>query len=269
MRSKTFWVSFLVLAMVFGAALYVGCGGGDDDDDTDDDNGGDRTIEAQVSDFPTYEAVGGVLVEVVDNETGEPIGISVTSPPDGQVTVEIPEEYGDLVGIKTTKDGYMDTYQYNFEVGAKNEDFLIVSDTTVGLVSALIETELDPNKGHAAGGVYWGDPTDENPVGCAEVTTDPANEGNVHYMGNDDLPAKDRDIAKPGDPQSGEGTNPKNGHFVSVNMEPGEITISANADGKEESTVLPKLFKNSICIVNIYYSKDDYKNNPTGDWCKK
>ncbi len=268
MRSGRVWVLFLVMVVAFGLGLYVSCGGGGDDDDDTGGDGGDRTIEAQVSDFPTYQPVGGVLVEVVDNETGEPIGISVVSPPDGQVVVEIPEEYGDLVGIKTSKDGYMDTYQYNFEVGAKDEDFLIVSNATVDLVAALIDTELDPDKGHAAGGVYWGDPMDENPIGCAEVTTDPPNEGNIHYMGNDDLPSKDRDIS--GDePANGEGTNPKNGHFVSVNMDPGEVLITANADGKEESVVLPALFPNSICIVNIYYSKDDYDENPTPDWCTR
>lgn len=272
MRSKILWVLFLVLATTLGVALYVSCGGGGGggDDDTDDDDGdGDRTIEAQVSDFPTYQPVGGALVEVVDNNTGLPVDppIKVTSPANGQVVVTIPEELGDYVGIKTSKSGHKDTYQYNFKVGAKDEDFLIVSDTTVNLVAALLETELDPTKGHAAGGVYWGDPTDENPIGCAEVTTDP--EGDVHYMGNDDLPFKVRDITTPGDPQNGEGTNPKNGHFVSVNMAPGSVDITADADGAKESVTLPALFADTICIVNVYYSKDKYSSNPTGDWCTK
>lgn len=273
MRSKILLILFLVLAMVLGVGFYVSCGGGggDDDDDSGGGGGGGRTIEAQVSDFPTYQPVGGALVEVVDNNTGLPVDppIKVTSPANGKVVVTIPEELGDYVGIKTSKSGYKDTYQYNFKVGSKDEDFLIVSEATVSLVAALLEVELDPTKGHAAGGVYWGDPTDENPIGCAEVTTDPPNPGNIHYMGLDDLPTLDRDIDEPGNPKDGEGTNPKNGHFVSVNMEPGEIKITANADGAEESVTLPALFADSICIVNVYYSKDKYDSNPTGDWCTK
>jgi len=273
MRSKIIWVVFLTFVLAMGAALYVGCGGDDDDDDDDsgdDDSGGDRTIQAQVSDFPSYAPVQGALVEVVDNDTGQPVDppIQVTSPSDGQVTVTIPEELGDQVGIKTSKENYHNTYQYNFDVGSTNEDFLIVSRVTSGLIAQLLDTPLEADKSHAAGGVYWGDPTDENPIGCAEITTDPPNPGNIHYMGSDDLPAKDRDITTPGDPQSGEGTNPSFGHFVSVNMDVGTpVTITANADGVEEEVLLPALFADSICIVNVYYSKDDYDSDPTGDWC--
>ncbi len=281
MRVKGLLVLLLVLGLLAGGLVFYACSSGGDDDDTADDDADDDIDDDTDDDAAPPNSIGGVvidyfsevplegaLVEVLNNATGESFDPPITgiSDTNGYVMLTGIPEGEEQVGIKVSLAGYKDTIQYNFNVGVTDEQFLCISNTTVAAITLLLGIEWDPAKGTAAGAVYWGDPTDENPIGCVEVTTDPPND-EIHYMNNLGMPSRDRDIDTPGNPQNGEGTNPNDGAFVSVNMDPGQITITANADGNVEEAVLPQLFADSVCIVTIYYSKDEYPSNPQGAWC--
>jgi hypothetical protein len=143
-----------------------------------------------------------------------------------------------------------------------------------------------------AGGVYWWEPANENPVGCGWVTFSDDPDGNVpvYYFGPDALPtlARNPDVGKT--PSNGRGTNPaydSKGHaisyYVSVNREVTDnltmygnlldaegaaYTPGENPEGtKTVSDIVPNQFENSITIVNAYFGKDDYPTNPTPTWC--
>ena len=303
MRSTSLLVLFLVAILSLSLLiLWVGCG--DDDDDDDDDSGSDDDddsvdegdkgqINGCVHDFQTKQPVQGALVELLDNTTGETLGVETTSPGgDGCVTLQIPEDYTqDEVGIRTSRDDYKTTVQFYFDDGLVGEEFLIVSNSTASLVALSLGITIDEEMGFAAGALYWGDETDENPIGCGKLEIDPPNPGNLHYFGIDNLPLTARDIV--GDaPSDGQGTNPCCGNadpksfYVSVNQPPkalgqGGITFTATVFATEddeagtgttyvETNLLPVLEKNTVGISNIYFSKDTYTDTtmfPAPAWC--
>lgn len=260
--------------LMAGFAVMLGCGDDDDDNDSgggddDDSGGGAGTLSAVVHDFQTKMAVQDAVVELVDNVSGDPLGDQwkLTSPSDGNVTFTGIPEGVDLVGVKVTKAGYKDTYQYDFNVGASGEEFLVVGESTADLVALILGVTLDPTKGFAAGGIYWGDPTDENPVGCAVVETDPAPESGIYYFGPDDLPTPDRNVDSPENAANGLGVNPLNGYWVGMNIPAGEVDITAYSGDNVQTSFIPKVFPDSVCIANVYYSKTDFTADPTQAFC--
>lgn len=299
MRYST--ILIFLMALIFALSLsivWLGCDeGGDDDDDDGGGDGGDDDddtpdigdpgkISGCVHDFQTGQPVQGATVQVLDNETGAPYeGQSAESPSgDGCVSFEGFDTNSDFVGIKVTRSDYKDTYQFYFANGSENEEFLLVSENTASLVALSLGVTLDPEKAFAAGAVYWGSQTNENPLGCARVTFDPPNPGNIHYFGTDKLPTPLRDIV--GDaPSNGEGTNPCCGkenpfaYYVSMNQDigTGSVTMTATVFDEEddeggageysESVVLPQMYADSVSISNIYFTEADYPTDPTPDWC--
>lgn len=270
MRNQLLFVLLIVLSLSIGALIVVGCGDDDDDSgggggDDDDDNQG-SSINAVVHDFQTKQPVADVVVELINNDTGESFDppITVTSPADGWVTLPIPEGVTQ-VGIKCSKQGYKDSYQYYFDAGLTGEEFLIISDVTASLVAQILGIELDPAKGHFAGGLYWGSPTDEGHIGCGWIETDPPCD-EIHYMGLDDLPNPARDVT--GDtPTDGQGTNPANGYWVAMNFDTGPAVATGHSGEFSESVTIPVVRADSINITNIYFPKSEYPDNPTEDFC--
>ncbi|MBI5529327.1 MAG: carboxypeptidase regulatory-like domain-containing protein [Deltaproteobacteria bacterium] len=246
----------------------TGDGGGGGGGDTGGSDGGvtiedagegqPKSISGTVTDFQSKQPVADVTVELYDDDNGASLGISGTSGADGTITLDgIPASKG-KVGVKTTKADNMDTIQYHFDSGATGETFYIISQTTVSLIAGILGVTIDPAKGVAAGSVYYGPSTDEEPIGCATVATDPAG-GEIHYMDNSGIPTKDRDT---------KGTNPKNGYFSILNMEPGAININATVGGATESSILPKLDANTVAISNVRFLKDKYAANPQPAACE-
>ena len=302
------WLIMGLIITLLGLGIMLACGDDDDDDDNDtsadddsadddaadddaadddvaDDDSGDDddddaspipgSIGGTVQDFLSENPLAGTAVEAFQ-ANGQPFDPAVTGVSDssGYVLLELPADYTETtVGIKTSRDNYKVTIQFGFLVGSADETFLCISNTVFGLMAGSTGVTPDPLKGHAAGAVYWGNPADETPIGCAEVTLDPAS-GQVFYAGGIlGLPDTSRNITTPGDPQNGEGTdaNPNKGKgvFVGVNVDPTTtgVTLTANADGNEESSFLPIVLADSVLIQNIYYDKGEYASNPTGSWC--
>jgi hypothetical protein len=171
--------------------------------------------------------------------------------------------------VKVSKDGSKDTYQYDFAVGAKDEEFLLVAVPTAELVAQILGVTLDPAAGFAAGGIYWGDPTDENPVGCAVVQTDPVPADGIYYFGPDNLPTPTRNVPDddPENAGNGLGVNPQNGYWVGMNIPTGSVDITATSGDIVGTSLIPRVFADSVCIANVYFSKDEYSSNPQESWC--
>lgn len=292
---KTHTVLWIIFALFLSAAAFgVACGGGDDDDDDssngdddDDDDGPGQGEPGQlngfVRDFQTKAEVQDATVELVNDETGESFDppLTATSPANGEVTFEVPEGV-EFVGVKVSKTGSTDTVQFHFEVGLESEEFLLVSNATKELIALSLGVELDLTKGVAAGGFYWGDPIDENPIGCSTVSFDPDDGLPVYYFGPDALPATSRDVT--GDtPANGQGTNPgRDGkgqaisYYLSLNKElVSDLTIigrtydveSTGTVAMEETGIIPRIYENTVTIANVYITKDDSPTDPTPDWC--
>lgn len=274
MRKYVFLTLLIALVLALGLVIMIGCGDDDDDDDDDsggddDDDGGADSLNARVVDFQNQDlALQGVLVQALDNQTGEPFdpAIEVTSPSDGWVTLTGIPAGVEQIAVRCSRSNYMDTVQYNFDVGATGEEFLVIAHDTRDIVTGTLDVTLDPTKAMGAGGVYWGNALDENPVGCAEVTSDPAVD-EIFYFNLSLLPTRDRTISTPGSPANGEGINPENGYFVALNMDIGTATFTATSGDASETVFSPRLFANSVVISNIYFPFNDYDDNPQENWC--
>ena len=279
MNKTSLWIILMiaVLSLAF-AAIWVGCESDDDGDSTDDEDDNDDDpsvgdkgeIHGCVHDFSTKTGVLDAKVTILNNDTGEETDIVVTTKEtDGCITIDVGTEV-DFVGVKVSHGDYVDTIQYNFENGIKNEEFLAVSNITKSAIEQILGVTLDTSLGNAAGAIYWGDPTDENPIGCQSVEFDPG-DGETHYFGLDYLPALYRDF--PGEPTGGAadngfGTNPANGYYVSVNETPGAVSASVTVNGITKTNVIPNLPANSMAIANIYFNEDDFEQSQaTPEWC--
>ena len=308
MKMKYFWLLALVAALILSLGLVLGCGDDDDDDDddegdddatdddatdddatdddaTDDDATDDDDDDDDDDDTPVPGSIGGTVIDFLsDNpladtnvealiaDTGLPFDPAITGTTDdaGYVLLDLPGMYEqETVGVKASRGSYKDTVQFGFIVGTVGEEFLAISNTVFGLIAASTDVTPATDKGHVAGAVYWGEPSDETPIGCAEVTMDIANDGMFYASGILGLPGLDREVTTPGDPQDGEGTNPEDGVFTSINVDATMtgVTTTASADGTEETSFLPIVTVDTVLIQNVYYNKTAYPTNPQGAWC--
>lgn len=297
MRNTSFLVFLLTVVLAMSMTIaWVGCGDDDDDDDDssaddDDDNGPDVGDKGKISgcihDFQSGQGLLGATIELVNNDTGESLGITkTTTTSDGCVELTGISTDLDFVGVKVTKDGYKDTYQFYFDNGITGEEFLAVAESTATLVAAALNIAIEDGQGFAAGGLYWGDPTEENPIGCAKIEFDQPSDG-VFYFFTDKLPNLSRNITGNA-PSDGEGTNPAGdldqaySLYVSVNQDPGPTTATATiydieddeagtGSTLQESIYLPMVAADAVCIANIYFPKGsgegEYDSNPTPAWC--
>ena len=264
MSMTKLWTILLVAVLAAGtAAIVSNCGGsssGDDDssddagDDTGDDTGGDDTgdvLWGHVRNFQDKQDLSGIDVELLNNDTGEPFDPAITgvSDSDGYIAFNVPAGFAE-VAVRTTSAGFMNTLHYSYARNATDEEFLIVSDQTISIVSNLLGVTLDDSLSHAAGAVYWGSESDENPIGCATVAFDPA-ATEIHYFGSDALPTHDRDTL---------GTNKDNGYFIGLNVDVVPTVMTAEANGHQSVVNVPKLYAKTVVIQNFYYSKADYSS---------
>ncbi|MBI5525316.1 MAG: hypothetical protein HY897_03210 [Deltaproteobacteria bacterium] len=214
---------------------------------------------AKAVDFFTKSPIKGAQIDVLDDATGEPTGMTTTSLEDGTFAFDGLPDAAVNIGVRATMTDYMPTVQYHFPKDAQHVTVNVVSNSTVGIISALLGVEVDPAKGSVAGGVFWGDLTGYEGIGCAMVTTEPAS-GAIHYTDNSGYPTKDRDAL---------GTNKKDGIFTIINVDAGAgVEITATLDTVSGTTTLPKVHAGSLSIANIWFDKTTYPANPTPAACE-
>ncbi|HPM76771.1 MAG TPA: hypothetical protein PK961_06750, partial [bacterium] len=235
-----------------------------DDDTTDDDTGDDDTdvpptdpISVRLEDFITGQPVSGATCELVRNSNGGSFNPPLTTTSDAQGYCLFNQtEKVEFFSMKVTKTGLVDSYFFNYSTGY-NWYFYTVSNLTRTMIFTLLGLTQDETKGAVVGGVKWqpnsGDTQD---IGCAEVSSSGGD--TVYYMDDAGMPTTSRTS-----------TNPNDGYFLALLMDPGSYTFTANVDGDEESEPVPQVFANSLTYVNIYYHESDYPTNPQPAGCTK
>lgn len=218
-------------------------------------------LAGTVKDFLSRNPLPGVTVELLHNDTGLPFDppIIAVSGPDGEVSLAWTPRNIQHVGVRCNYTNYMTTCGWGFKSCQPDQEFLIVSNQCVALMAGSTGEVVEPTKGQVIGTVYWNYPyalpEEGEPVGCAEVTSDPPNAG-IYYCLANGLP----DLFRVS-------THPDVGAFMGFNYEPGPVVFTANADGNVESAEVPNLYANSVSLLNIYYPKDEYPTNPQGPGC--
>lgn len=229
-----------VICVLGFCGLLTGCGGGD---------GGTSSFKAYIQHFGGDDLVDGLEVEALDNETGDGLGITVTSDATGWVTFDWGDtQVGDKVGFlcKAVPGDWHDTYQFDLDSTAQDERLWAVDETTYAGAPLMAGLTIEAGKAIMAGGLYFveADGT-ENHIGCATVKTNPE-DGEVRYFGDNGMPAPltTRDT-----------TNPLVAYFLIANMNPGTKTVEAYVDTEMIGQTDLHVYADAISISNIYTDK--------------
>ena len=235
-----------------------------DDDTTDDDTGDDDTdvaptepISVRLKDFITALPVANATCEIVRNSNGGSFNppITTTSDSDGYCLFNQPPKK-EFFSMKVTKTGLVDSYFFNYSTDYEWY-FYTVSNITRTLIFSILGLTQDETKGAVVGGVKWqpNSGTSQD-VGCAEVSSTGGD--TVYYMDDSGLPTASRTS-----------TNPEDGYFLALLVDPGSYTFTADTDGNEESEPAPRVFANSLTYINITYHESEYPTNPEPAGCTK
>ena len=255
---KRLVLTTLACTVAIFLAVGLGCGGDDGEDEPEDIVVAKGTFKANIVSFGSNPEKNEptVLVEVLNDETGEGTGVTATADDEGFVT--FPDmTAGELVGFKCTKEKHKDTYQFHIQADAPDEKLWIVPDHIYNFAIVLAGLEVLDGKGTLAGAIYFVDADGEEiPVGGASVTSDPATE-DIRYM--------DGDTGLPTTLDAQGCSHPAHDRFLVTNLEPGTATITATVGGVDVGSVLIPVVPDSIAIGNIYVTTD---TNPGVDGCQ-
>jgi hypothetical protein len=216
---------------------------------------GKVTFTGTLIGFGTNMPVPDAEVELLDNATGKGTNVKATSDADG--VVEFKDIAPGKVGFLATKENHKSTYQYNLAADAVEETLWIVPNTVYTMALGLAGLTVEEGMSTVAGGIYWVDKDGvEQPVGCAEITTDPATD-DIRYMdGVSGLPTTLEKQPK---------ASPANGYFLATNLPAGQPKVVASVNGTEVGSTTIFAVADSICIANIYVSGD---KNPMPSDCQ-
>jgi hypothetical protein len=238
----------------------------DDNDDNNDDNDNDdnddltppsAAVIVRLSDFLSGNLIVGATCELVRNGDGASFDPPLTDTSDaaGNCTFNTYEK-GELFSMKVTYAGYVDSYFFQYDTDSTWYFYLVSNVTRTGIF-LLLGLSQDVSKGAIVGGVKWdlNSHTSED-IGCAEVTSSSGD--TVYYMDDTGMPSTSRTS-----------TNPNDGYFLSLLVDPGSYTVSADVDGAVEEQAVPRVFANTLTYVNIMYPESEYATNPTPVGCTK
>ena len=99
-------------------------------------------------------------------------------------------------------------------------------------------------------------------VGCATASLSPGTE-NLFYTSYN--PERFKNFPDP----SRKNTNPLNGTFWALNLEPVRHVITADAGGYQAITELPPLQPGTFTLAVVAFSRDAVPANPTPEGCDK
>jgi hypothetical protein len=213
------------------------------------------TFKGTLIGFGTDLPVADASIELFDNDTGNGTGVTSVSGANGEV--EFPDmDSTKKLAFKTSKENHKDTYQFNYEPDAADETLWIVSNTVYQMALGLAGLVVDAGKGTVAGAIYFvNDKGEEEPVGCATVSSDPA--GDVRYM------ACEGGLPTTLDKQAS--TCPAHGRFLATNLPAGKSKVIAKVGETEIGSIEIFTYADAIGISNIYVTGD---KNPTPADCK-
>lgn len=268
-NQQTFRVCGLVLLLGAGCGEDSAQGQGDGGSSlAEDANAGAEHRETQFtatvldSVAVVTTPVSGLTVQVVDNESCEPTGVSKTSNGDGRVDFRnLPSDPKGRVAflVQGRSPDYIDTWSYNVDPNTKDDVLRAVPQTSADLTPSLAQFTEDAAQGPVAGAVYVGESSKKRaPVGCVTVKVlgDEDNDTVRYFSGN---------LPQLGPSQ----TSPDNGRFFVGNLPPGRRTIQAFHEGKMigEASLCVKARAASTTGKNVSLVAIYLPTNPTPD-CK-
>lgn len=225
---------------------------------------GCNTLTGTVLDALTTDSVSGLIIEALDNDTGEHLDIGTVSGTDGGFTLSgLPDGLVGLLVMGTQADatGAPRIDVYIFNVPSDAQDRVVMSSTISlqHLLQNMLGISQDESKATVIGSVYYfDDDSIERPVDCAVVTID--RPGDVYYYEETRLPSLDRD------------NTASEGRFLLTNttvIPAQNLTITASVDGRTiGSTIIPlmdprdSVFSENLHVVQIYA---DELGDPTPD----
>lgn len=229
-------------------------------------DGGTKAFSGILIDFQTRKPLEGAKITLVDNDTGEELGLTVDSLANGIVFIEVPDCY-EKIGLVVRMDGQRDTFQLHLAADGVDETLWSVSEGTYVAAPALAGIAVDPTMGILAGGVYYRTAAgEEEAIGCAKVRimalADPETfaEGNIRYMNTAGLPTT---LDKQ------DGINQTTPFFIIGNIPAGpeKVIIEAQVDGEKVGETYVWSVPGAIFIGNIY-ADEDITENPMDPNCQ-
>ncbi|MBL6975851.1 MAG: hypothetical protein ISR64_08985 [Deltaproteobacteria bacterium] len=225
------------------------------------------TFKAVVKDNLTKAVIEGAEVTAIDNDTGDMLTYQTLSDGQGNIAMEVPADH-ELLGFRVTADLFKDTYQFNIDSDAQDEEIWAVSVNGFEMAAGLAGFVPDKTKSVVAGAIYWvNEAGEEEYVSCGHVVADPAGE----YRYFDEFTGLPAPLADVPHTMAGKGE----GRFVVGNVPPGLVTLTTYFGDDPASTDdfigTAKFFAypDSIAITNVYADKDKYPaENPSPATCE-
>jgi hypothetical protein len=161
------------------------------------------------------------------------------------------------VAARVTVLAHTTTYRWDLAIPRRDLEYRLPSVDTWNAFLDLVPPEFaDPLAGQVAGTVYWSPGAYRPAVGCATVTTNPANTGHIYYMNADGYP--DNTLT---------GTTPDVGRYWSINHpEDQAVTVTAAAPGGTEEGTAHIALHSTLTLVDVYFGPE-YTENPQGGSC--
>lgn len=183
--------------------------------------------------------VVGAEVAILDNNTGQPTGLSGETDQDG--TVEFHIKAGQVFAVSVKKDPYI--HRYFFDVRGE-WGFLDVGMLRVELIDMVanqIGLSWDRTKGIVAGQVVFPSEQGDESVGCAVVESDKG--GPIRYWD----PVEDMPTTLDKAPM----TSKKNSNFLVANVPPGPVNLTVKVAGQTVATRTAFSFEGALISVDI------------------
>jgi hypothetical protein len=265
---------------MFGLLVVLACG---DDAASEEEQGGTYTTRysASVTDSSSDQPVIGLMVHVLDNQTGKKTGQSAVTDAAGRITLDDVKTDADgkfavLVQGVAGEAGSMDTFQYNLDPNAQDDILRSVGTGAIALATAAANFEANEEAGPISGAVFTGTGA-ANRVPAACLT--------LELEGHEDAPLKTNMPCTADDiciryffeqrvPDFGAShTSSANGRFFIANAPAGPQKVNVKANGETIASVrlvvTPRkegTTGETISVANVYLGEGD--SNPAAGSCE-
>ncbi len=208
-------------------------------------------------------------VELVDRHTGQPFDPprkGVTDGKYGYVRLDVPA--GVEVGVRVSLTNDLTTFNYDERYRGGEDMVFVAAFPRVSVSEYLGAAGLEPQEGKAH---VWGyveyDASDNAfeldkrwTVGCATASLSPETEDLFYTSYN---PERFKNLPDP----NRKNTNPQNGTFWALNLEPVRHVITAQAGHYQATTELPPLQPGTFTLAVVTFGRDEVPQNPTPEGC--
>jgi hypothetical protein len=267
-------------ALMFALSGAAACG----DDPQEGDTGGEyeTRFTASVTDSSSDQAVIGLTVHVLDNQTGVKTGQSAVTDVNGRITLDDVKtdaggRFAVLVQGVPGETGSMDTFMYNLDPNAKDDILRSVGTGAIALATAAGNFKGSKDAGPISGAIFTGiGAMDRTPAACLTVELEGFEDAPI--MTN--MACTEQDLCvryfftQRVPDFAASFTSSANGRFYVANAPAGEHTLNIKANGQVIAStrlvVVPRkdgTTGETISVANVYLGAGN--TNPAAGTCEK